>query len=426
MSKIICDLCGTSYPDTDTQCPICGTAKTDTSKQPAGGEENSEMKSKAGAFATVGMKKSDKPEKKAEPKREPAPKKQKNEYEPEERRSNLGLVIVVIILVIAIIAVCAIIAGKFINSENPNTSSSTPAGSSSSTPAQTLPCTQITLSQTEYVFSAKNQLFMLTVDVLPLGTTDTISFESSDPNIVAVTQEGVVTPVADGEATIIVRCGDIVAECAIVCENIDEPIVDPTDPTDPTDPPQPTDPAGPAVELALNREEFTLTGYGSSWKLTSGSGYSGPDDPSLITWTSSKPEVATVTNGKVVAVGNGYTWITAEYQGQSVKCKVICTKVDSSLKDAPYKLSHTDVTLEIGRPGWESFRLSLVKKEDGSKIAVTFTSADESICTVSEKGTVTAVSKGSTVVYVEYEGVTYKCRVIVNGQAAEPEVPENP
>ena len=25
MSKIICDICGTSYPETSEQCPICGT-----------------------------------------------------------------------------------------------------------------------------------------------------------------------------------------------------------------------------------------------------------------------------------------------------------------------------------------------------------------------------------------------------------------
>ena len=27
MSKIICDICGTAYPDTADQCPICGSAK---------------------------------------------------------------------------------------------------------------------------------------------------------------------------------------------------------------------------------------------------------------------------------------------------------------------------------------------------------------------------------------------------------------
>ena len=27
MSKIICDICGTSYADTATQCPICGCVR---------------------------------------------------------------------------------------------------------------------------------------------------------------------------------------------------------------------------------------------------------------------------------------------------------------------------------------------------------------------------------------------------------------
>ena len=27
MSKIICDICGTAYSDTEAECPICGCAK---------------------------------------------------------------------------------------------------------------------------------------------------------------------------------------------------------------------------------------------------------------------------------------------------------------------------------------------------------------------------------------------------------------
>ena len=27
MSKIICDICGTTYSDTEAECPICGCAK---------------------------------------------------------------------------------------------------------------------------------------------------------------------------------------------------------------------------------------------------------------------------------------------------------------------------------------------------------------------------------------------------------------
>ena len=28
MNKIICDVCGTAYPETSSQCPICGFART--------------------------------------------------------------------------------------------------------------------------------------------------------------------------------------------------------------------------------------------------------------------------------------------------------------------------------------------------------------------------------------------------------------
>ena len=38
MNKIVCDVCGTSYPETAQQCPICATAKTDANKSTAGGE----------------------------------------------------------------------------------------------------------------------------------------------------------------------------------------------------------------------------------------------------------------------------------------------------------------------------------------------------------------------------------------------------
>ena len=27
MNKVICDICGTSYPDTADQCPICGYSR---------------------------------------------------------------------------------------------------------------------------------------------------------------------------------------------------------------------------------------------------------------------------------------------------------------------------------------------------------------------------------------------------------------
>ena len=37
MSKIICEVCGTSYPSSAAQCPICGCVRPQN-KQPASGD----------------------------------------------------------------------------------------------------------------------------------------------------------------------------------------------------------------------------------------------------------------------------------------------------------------------------------------------------------------------------------------------------
>jgi hypothetical protein len=63
-----------------------------------------------------------------------------------------------------------------------------------------------------------------------------------------------------------------------------------------------------------------LSYKGETWDL-----YSGSIPRNLITWSVSDNSVATVENGKVVAVGNGYTYVYAEYEGQKVSCQVICS-----------------------------------------------------------------------------------------------------
>lgn len=36
MEKVICDVCGTDYPETAAQCPICGCARGDGGQTSAG------------------------------------------------------------------------------------------------------------------------------------------------------------------------------------------------------------------------------------------------------------------------------------------------------------------------------------------------------------------------------------------------------
>ena len=37
--KVICDVCGTTFPETATHCPICGCAKSPAAQTVAGDEQ---------------------------------------------------------------------------------------------------------------------------------------------------------------------------------------------------------------------------------------------------------------------------------------------------------------------------------------------------------------------------------------------------
>ncbi len=444
MSKIICDLCGTSYPDTESQCPVCGTAKTEASKiqettadtyaYVRGGRFSKEnVRKRNSGHQEPAAKPAQKPVQKPvqkpaqkpaqQPKAQPKPAPQRERQEPQEKApSNIGLIIVVIVLLLAIISVCAYIAIRLINMDKGNGSTSSTQGTVSQ--PMDIPCTGVSLSQQELEFTTINKTILLQPILQPSDTTEQVYFSSSNDNVVKVDSNGLVTPVSDGEATIYVICGGFQAECKVVCNMGVEPPV-PTDPpsTGPSVPPDPTEPStppssqptDPGVQLELNREDFTLVGYGASWNLANkGQGYKGPD-ASQVTWTSDDPTIATVVNGVVTAVGNGKTVIRAEYQGVRVACIVRCNNVTVP-EPAKYELTTTDATLKVG----EQFTLSLLAVEDKHKINdATFRAEDETICSVDEKGRVVGLSAGMTKIIVEHDGEQFECIIRVKEAPAD-------
>jgi uncharacterized protein YjdB len=153
----------------------------------------------------------------------------------------------------------------------------------------------------------------------------------------------------------------------------------------------------PTVELKLNRDEFTLNGYGDSHVL-----YSGELDRTQITWTSSDESVATVKDGKVVAVGNGNATITAEYMGQKATCLVHCTNVVVSSYELRTRYgSGNDFTISVG----DTIVLFMQEKESGMRVQpenLTFTLSKEGVITIDENGKITAVGTGTVTVTVTY------------------------
>lgn len=439
MSKIVCDICGAAYPETETQCPICGTAKSDAPAAGDTAETAGYAYVKGGRFSKSNVKKrnsgnqelprtvmpapekeSSMPELQSAPAapapEEPAkPEKNRPERPRRQRRdeptNNIGLIVIVIILVLAIVAVCIYIGIKWVErinheSTEPSTSSTVlnHTGGSNVAPGPiSIPCTGLRLPFDETVLTSVGQIVQLSPIVQPSDTTEDVGYISADPRIATVDENGNVTAVADGETIIYVTCGSYKVELKVIC-NVGVPVQT----TKPTEPEQ-TEPTEPFVVLVLNRNDFTLNGYGAKWDLYTDDAI----DAAAISWTSSNESVATVTDGVVVAVGNGSATITAEYQGQIVTCKVYCNNVVK----ASFTLSHTEVTIKVG----ESFTLQ-ARDSEGLRIdpsELKFYTDKEGFITVDENGRVTGVQNNLNykeaykIVYVEYNGEVLKCIVRV-------------
>ena len=57
MNKVICDVCGTAYPETSSHCPICGCAKKSVDRTSAGEEDGSYAYVKGGRFSKKNVRK---------------------------------------------------------------------------------------------------------------------------------------------------------------------------------------------------------------------------------------------------------------------------------------------------------------------------------------------------------------------------------
>lgn len=319
MSKIFCEICGTAYNETATQCPICGSPRPASAEFSVDTPERSDAETrstpvKGGRFSKSNVNKrlnsTAKP--KAAAAAAPARKRRKKKKPSTAERV---LTIAIVCLLIAIIGVMAYIILNFFvprsapESTRPQTTESTPAATTEgtvppTTEALTVPCTGLKLTEETILFNELGTTWLLNVVATPANTTDTMTFASSDTSVATVSEDGKVTAVGPGTCTITVTCGEATVECQVVCEVHEE--------TEPTETTQPVD----LSDFKLNRSDFTLV-VGESWLL-----YNGSIDAADITWTSSNPNVATVVNGTVKGIAKGMCWITAEYMGVQLKCVV--------------------------------------------------------------------------------------------------------
>lgn len=161
-------------------------------------------------------------------------------------------------------------------------------------PALPKPVQSVTLNKTAVVLELNvTTTFQLVPTINPADADDAgeIYYDVDDDSIATVSDEGLITAVAKGEADVTVECGGQTAVCHVIVLNEGEGI--------------------PAESVELNKAETTLhVGQDETLEATV--------TPAVTTdvavWESSEPTVATVDQeGKITAVAPGTTTVTVTY-----------------------------------------------------------------------------------------------------------------
>ena len=251
MSKIICEVCGTRYPDTAEQCPICGFVKDSADKEPEQEvqEEVLEIPERprvpGGRFSKKNVRKRLKEQaeyaqteeySRAAAKEEEYETQEEPEDDEEEEAAGKGSTVLNVLLVLVIIALLAVSALIFVKYFMPDfldkvsetepayveqtetpTEVPTETISEEITEAPTVPCEELVLDATDITLREAGAMYLLNVQILPEGTTDEIMYISSNEEVATVNEEGRITAVAEGSVVITAVCGEQQLECSVVC-----------------------------------------------------------------------------------------------------------------------------------------------------------------------------------------------------------------
>lgn len=338
MSKIICDICGTSYPETAESCPICGSTQDMSADllADASAIDEAGLDAILETGAAVGGKKreifdydevnttrNDRPQKAAAEQKD-------EEDEEEESGSNAFVVVILVILIVALLAGAGFIFVKYFL---PNMKGEEPVPTTEAivtevpttaapTTEPTIPCTNLTLDVGNATLNEIGQNFLLNVSVKPEDTTDTLTFLSGDETIATVTEDGKIAAVAEGETVIYITCGKVQVTFPVVVQLVPEtePATEATVPAE-TEPEETTAPPkdyDPSITLKLKKKDISLGLY-LSYQLLLDCNLEQDD----VEWSVEHNWICKVDEfGNVTALQHGVTDVIVKYGDQEVRCKV--------------------------------------------------------------------------------------------------------
>ena len=331
MSKIICEICGTTYPDTAECCPICGC-----SRDMAAEFAKEDLSFEAAPFRPAGKKKEifdfDEVNGLGAEDTDTEDVYAYTEEEEEEEggsQHNTFLVVLLTVLIVVLLALTGFLFVKFflpnIPKETepatlPMQTTQAPTTMATETTELYIPCQSLALSSGNAELTHEGMQFLLNVVVSPENTTDTVVYTSEDESIATVDAGGRITAVAQGETVVTITCGDRQITCPVICrfeedngETIPETVEETTEATT-------VETVDPSITLKLKKNDimlpvFTYFTLELDCKL----------EQTDVEWVSAHPYIATVDEkGVVTAMKAGTTEITAKYGDQEVKCIVRC------------------------------------------------------------------------------------------------------
>lgn len=269
---------------------------------------------------------------------------------------------------------------------------------------------KLALNRTSVSLTKKGQTYQLKATASPSNaTTKSVTWKSSNTKVVTVNSAGRLTAVGNGSATITATAKDGSKKTATCKVTVKIPTV------------------VKVSRVSLNKNDLALTSKGQSYQLSASVAPSNASNKS-VKWTSGNPKVATVSSsGKVTAVANGNTTITATAADGSGK-KDICAVTVNIPKPADPTPTPTPSVVKVSSVSLNPSSLSLTKKGQTARLSATvspsnatnksinWSSNNSNVATVSN-GVVTAVGNGSatiTATAADGSGKKASCSITVN------------
>ena len=128
-----------------------------------------------------------------------------------------------------------------------------------------------------------------------------------------------------------------------------------------------------------------------------------------VTWESTDNNVATVSSGLVTAISEGATTIRATAGGKSASCSVTVTP--KTIAVSSVSLNKTTLALAKGE---KEILIATISPDNASDKAITWSSSNEAVATVSPAGEVSAVSAGTATITATVGGISATCQLTVN------------